>query len=85
MSGKSKSAKTSNLFIHPDGTALAGWNAIRVYITGPTIENWDRLSNIGLYQGYKKRYIPLPKQEQQRMHMELKSSYYLMEWMEINH
>ncbi|HSW54997.1 MAG TPA: alkaline phosphatase [Ignavibacteriaceae bacterium] len=46
--------KTGNvIFIHPDGTALAGWNAIRVLHYGPDGElNWDRLSNIGLYQGH---------------------------------
>jgi len=45
--------KTGNvIFIHPDGTALAGWNATRVLYYGPDKElNWDRLSHIGLYQG----------------------------------
>jgi alkaline phosphatase len=47
-------AETGNvIFIHPDGTALAGWNAVRVLHYGPDGElNWDRLSNIGLYQGH---------------------------------
>ena len=47
-------AKTGNvIFIHPDGTALSGWNAIRVLYYGPDGElNWDHLSNIGLYQGH---------------------------------
>jgi alkaline phosphatase len=47
-------AETGNvIFIHPDGTALAGWNAVRVLNYGPDGElNWDRLSNIGLYQGH---------------------------------
>jgi alkaline phosphatase len=51
--------KTGNvIFIHPDGTALAGWNAIRVLNYGPDGElNWDRLSNIGLYQGYTKNTL----------------------------
>ncbi len=41
------------IFIHPDGSSLAMWNAIRVLYYGPDGElNWDRLSNIGLYQGY---------------------------------
>jgi len=46
--------KTGNtIFIHPDGTALSGWNAIRLLYYGPDGElNWDRLSNIGLYQGH---------------------------------
>jgi len=52
-------AKTGNvIFIHPDGTALAGWNAIRVLNYGPDGElNWDRISNIGLYQGYTKNTL----------------------------
>ena len=51
---ENQSAKTGNvIFIHPDGTALAGWNAIRVLYYGPDGElNWDRLSNICLYQGH---------------------------------
>jgi alkaline phosphatase len=41
------------IFFHPDGSSLAMWNAIRVLYYGPGEElNWDRLSNIGLYQGY---------------------------------
>lgn len=46
--------KTGNvIFVHPDGTALSGWNAIRILYYGPDGElNWDRLSNIGLYQGH---------------------------------
>ncbi len=49
-----KKIKTGNvIFFHPDGTALAGWNAIRVLFYGPDGElNWDRLSNIGLYLGH---------------------------------
>lgn len=51
---QSDEIKTGNvIFIHPDGTALAGWNAIRVLYYGTDGElNWDKLSNIGLYQGY---------------------------------
>lgn len=46
--------KTGNaIFIHPDGTALSGWNAIRLLYYGPDGElNWDNLTNIGLYQGH---------------------------------
>ncbi|NWG27870.1 MAG: alkaline phosphatase [Ignavibacteriaceae bacterium] len=46
--------KTGNvIFFHPDGTALANWNAIRVLYYGPDGElNWDRLPQIGLYQGH---------------------------------
>src|SRR3972149_8504475 len=46
------------IFFHPDGTALAGWNAIRVLYYGPDGElNWDRLSQIGLYQGHTKNTL----------------------------
>jgi len=46
--------RTGNvIFFHPDGTGLAGWNATRVLYYGTDGElNWDKLSNIGLYQGY---------------------------------
>lgn len=49
-----KDVKTGNvIFIHPDGTGLADWNALRVLYYGPDGEtNWDKLSNIGLYQGH---------------------------------
>ena len=41
------------IFFHPDGTALAGWNAIRLLYYGPDGElSWDRLGNIGMYQGH---------------------------------
>ncbi len=46
--------KTGNvIFIHPDGTGLADWNALRMLTVGPDRNiNWDKLSNIGLYQGH---------------------------------
>lgn len=46
--------KTGNvIFFHPDGSALANWNAIRALYYGPDGElNWDRLPQIGLYQGH---------------------------------
>jgi len=41
------------IFIHPDGSSLASWNAIRILYYGPDGElNWDKLSHIGLYQGH---------------------------------
>jgi alkaline phosphatase len=41
------------IFIHPDGTGLSDWNALRFLKVGPDSElNWDKLSNIGLYQGH---------------------------------
>lgn len=47
-------SKTGNvIFIHPDGTGLADWNALRMLTAGPDNDiNWDKLSNIGLYQGH---------------------------------
>lgn len=43
------------IFIHPDGTGLADWNALRILTVGPDGDlNWDKLSNIGLYQGHIK-------------------------------
>lgn len=43
----------SVIFIHPDGTGLADWNALRMIKAGPDGEiNWDKLSGIGLYQGH---------------------------------
>lgn len=46
--------KTGNvIFIHPDGTGLADWNALRLITVGPDGDiNWDKLSGIGLYQGH---------------------------------
>ena len=46
--------KTGNvIFIHPDGTGLADWNALRMLTVGPDGDlNWDKLSSIGLYQGH---------------------------------
>lgn len=41
------------IFIHPDGSSLASWNAVRILNYGPDGElNWDKLSHIGLYQGH---------------------------------
>lgn len=47
-------SKTGNvIFIHPDGTGLADWNALRMIKVGPDSSlNWDKLSGIGLYQGH---------------------------------
>jgi alkaline phosphatase len=46
--------RTGNvIFIHPDGTSLSDWNALRILTAGPDSEiNWDKLSGIGLYQGH---------------------------------
>lgn len=62
--------KTGNvIFIHPDGTALANWNAIRVLYYGPDGElNWDRLSQIGLYQGHTKNTLTSSSEAGAAMH-----------------
>lgn len=67
---ENQEAKTGNLiFFHPDGTALAGWNAIRVLYYGPDGElNWDRLSNIGLYQGHTKNTLTSSSEGGATMH-----------------
>jgi len=41
------------IFIHPDGTGLATWNAARILHYGLDGQlNWDKLSNVGLYKGH---------------------------------
>ena len=67
---ENQEAKTGNvIFFHPDGTALAGWNAIRVLYYGPDGElNWDRLSNIGLYQGHTKNTLTSSSEGGATMH-----------------
>ncbi|MBT8380552.1 MAG: alkaline phosphatase [Ignavibacteria bacterium] len=50
---KTEYEKGNVIFIHPDGSSLAMWNAVRVLYYRPGGElHWDKLSNIGLYQGY---------------------------------
>ncbi|MFC2103484.1 alkaline phosphatase [Bacteroidota bacterium] len=57
------------IFIHPDGTALSTYNATRAYYHGVDGElNWDRLSNIGLYQGYTKNSITASSQAGATIH-----------------
>jgi alkaline phosphatase len=49
----SQTQKGNMIFIHPDGTSLSDWNALRILTAGPDSEiNWDKLSGIGLYQGH---------------------------------
>jgi alkaline phosphatase len=45
--------KGNVIFIHPDGTGLADWNALRILKVGPDSDlNWDKMNSIGLYQGH---------------------------------
>ncbi|MBS3945844.1 MAG: alkaline phosphatase [Melioribacter sp.] len=45
--------KGNVIFIHPDGTSLAAWNATRMLYVGPDNKlNWDNLPNIGVYLGH---------------------------------
>ena len=57
------------IFIHPDGTSLATWNATRLlcYGTDGTL-NWDRLSHIGLYQGHTKNTLTASSQAGATIH-----------------
>jgi len=48
---QSATTKGNAIFIHPDGTGLADWNALRILKVGPDGElNWDKMNSIGLYQ-----------------------------------
>lgn len=45
--------KGNVIFIHPDGTSLAVWNAVRILYAGPDSKiNWDNLPNVGIYLGH---------------------------------
>ena len=57
------------IFIHPDGSSLASWNAIRIlfYGTDGTL-NWDKLTNIGLYQGHTKNTLTASSQAGATIH-----------------
>ncbi len=57
------------IFIHPDGTSLATWNAIRIlcYGTDGTL-NWDKLTHIGLYQGHTKNTLTASSQAGATIH-----------------
>lgn len=52
---QNKTYETGNvIFIHPDGTGLATWNAVRLVHYGPDgMLNWDKLSEVGLYRGHQ--------------------------------
>lgn len=41
------------IFIHPDGTGLASWNATRILFEGPDgMLNWDKIENVGFYRSH---------------------------------
>ena len=69
-STKAQNLPTGNvIFIHPDGTSLASWNAIRILYYGPDGRlNWDKLTNIGLYQGYTKNTLTASSQAGATIH-----------------
>lgn len=48
------SAQRNNvIFLHPDGTGLQTWTALRFLQVGPDgMLNWDRMSHMGLYRGH---------------------------------
>ena len=53
INAQNSSPNGNVIFIHPDGTGLADWNALRLLKSGPDGEiNWDKLSGVGLYQGH---------------------------------
>lgn len=53
INAQNNSPKGNVIFIHPDGTGLADWNALRLLKSGPDGEiNWDKHSGVGLYQGH---------------------------------
>jgi alkaline phosphatase len=57
------------IFIHPDGTSLASWNALRILTKGPDGEiNWDKLKHFGLYQGHTKNSISTSSNAGATMH-----------------
>jgi len=59
MSCSQEKISTGNvIFIHPDGTGLATWNATRIYFEGPDgMLNWDRFEHVGFYRGHMKNSL----------------------------
>ena len=42
------------IFIHPDGTGVNTWNALRILEQGPDgMINWDRLDELGVYRSHQ--------------------------------
>jgi alkaline phosphatase len=43
----------SVIFIHPDGSSVSAWSAMRLLAVGPDGQlNWDRLERLGVYRGH---------------------------------
>jgi alkaline phosphatase len=43
----------SAIFIHPDGSGVAAWGAVRLLVAGPDGKlNWDRMEHMGVYKGH---------------------------------
>ena len=41
------------IFIHPDGSGIAAWAALRALDKGPDgLLNWDKMKNMGIYRGH---------------------------------
>ena len=52
---KQKPETGSVIFIHPDGSGLGMWGALRLVKVGPdSTLNWDKMDNIGIYRGHLK-------------------------------
>lgn len=42
------------IFIHPDGSGVAHWGAVRLVVDGPDgMLNWDRMDHMGVYRGHQ--------------------------------
>ncbi len=43
----------SVIFIHPDGSGLGMWGALRLFQVGPDgMLNWDKMEHMGIYRGH---------------------------------
>ncbi|MBU0560492.1 MAG: alkaline phosphatase [Bacteroidetes bacterium] len=61
--------KGNVIFIHPDGTGLATWNALRILTKGADGNlNWDNLPAIGLYRSHTKNSITTSSNAGATMH-----------------
>lgn len=54
MSCSNDQQKTGSvIFIHPDGSGLGMWGALRLVKVGPDgFLNWDKMDNLGIYRGH---------------------------------